>query len=165
MRTTLAKTSRKVRIDVGQKIHPYGLRLGVINDWKSRWIADKEYPKLVQEDIRIRRYLTERLENAAVSSIEIERKAKQLSVDVFSARPGIIIGRKGSEVGACCQEHRRPDLRKGFVQKGDEEGRRQHDEAWRPGNKGPVQRTPRRRRDGEARVVSRGACPTAYAQG
>lgn len=98
MRTTLAKTSRKVRIDVGQKIHPYGLRLGVINDWKSRWIADKEYPKLVQEDIRIRRYLTERLENAAVSSIEIERKAKQLSVDVFSARPGIIIGRKGSEV-------------------------------------------------------------------
>jgi small subunit ribosomal protein S3 len=83
---------------VGQKVHPYGFRLGVINNWKSRWIADKEYPELVQEDIKIRNYLRRRLSNAAVSSIEIERKAKELSVDVHTARPGIVIGRKGSEV-------------------------------------------------------------------
>lgn len=83
---------------MGQKVHPYGFRLGVINNWKSRWIADKEYPELVQEDIRIRRYLKARLANAAVSKVEIERKAKELSVDVHTARPGIVIGRKGSEV-------------------------------------------------------------------
>ncbi len=83
---------------MGQKVHPYGLRLGIINNWKSRWIADKEYPDLVQEDIHIRGYLMNRLSNAAVSKIEIERKAKELSVDVHTARPGIVIGRKGSEV-------------------------------------------------------------------
>jgi small subunit ribosomal protein S3 len=74
------------------------LRLGIINNWKSRWIAQKEYPELVQEDIHIRGYLMNRLSNAAVSRIEIERKAKELSVDVHTARPGIVIGRKGSEV-------------------------------------------------------------------
>jgi small subunit ribosomal protein S3 len=96
---TPAKAKKpKARIDVGQKVHPYGLRLGIINNWKSRWIADKEYPDLVQEDIHIRRYLMGRLSNAAVSRIEIERKAKELSVDVHTARPGIVIGRKGSEV-------------------------------------------------------------------
>jgi small subunit ribosomal protein S3 len=83
---------------LGQKVHPYGLRLGIINNWKSRWIAGKEYPDLVQEDIHIRNYLMGRLSNAAVSKIEIERKAKELSVDVHTARPGIVIGRKGSEV-------------------------------------------------------------------
>ena len=74
------------------------MRLGITTNWKSRWIADKEYADLVQEDIRIRRYLVDRLSNAALSSIEIERKAKALSVDVHTARPGIVIGRKGSEV-------------------------------------------------------------------
>lgn len=83
---------------MGQKVHPYGLRIGIVNNWKSRWIAGKEYPDLVQEDIRIRKYLTGRLSNAAVSKIEIERKAKETSVDVHTARPGIVIGRKGSEV-------------------------------------------------------------------
>jgi small subunit ribosomal protein S3 len=95
---TQRPTTLKARIDVGQKVHPYGLRLGIINNWKSRWIADKEYPDLVQEDIHIRGYLMSRLSNAAVSKIEIERKAKELSVDVHTARPGIVIGRKGSEV-------------------------------------------------------------------
>ena len=90
--------TRKARIDVGQKVHPYGLRLGIINNWKSRWIADRDYADLVQEDIRIRGYLMNRLSNAAVSRVEIERKAKDLSVDVHTARPGIVIGRKGSEV-------------------------------------------------------------------
>ena len=83
---------------MGQKVHPYGFRIGIVNNWKSRWIADKEYPDLVQEDIRIRKYLDGRLSNAAVSKIEIERKAKETSIDVYTARPGIVIGRKGSEV-------------------------------------------------------------------
>jgi small subunit ribosomal protein S3 len=83
---------------VGQKVHPYGLRIGIVNNWKSRWIAGREYPDLVQEDILIRKYLAGRLANAAVSKVEIERKAKETSVDIYTARPGIVIGRKGSEV-------------------------------------------------------------------
>jgi len=89
---------RKARIDVGQKVHPYGLRLGIIRNWQSRWIADKDYAELLQEDIKIREYLMDRLSNAAVSRVEIERKAKEVSIDVHTARPGIVIGRKGSEV-------------------------------------------------------------------
>jgi small subunit ribosomal protein S3 len=83
---------------LGQKVHPYGLRLGIIYNWKSRWIAGKEYADLLQEDIRIRRFLDQRLRNAAVSWVEIERKAKEASIDIHTARPGIVIGRKGSEV-------------------------------------------------------------------
>ncbi len=89
---------RKARVDVGQKIHPYGFRLGIIRNWKSRWIADKEYAELLQEDIKIREFLKDRLANAAVSRVDIERKAKMVSIDVHTARPGIVIGRKGSEV-------------------------------------------------------------------
>ncbi|MBU4194486.1 MAG: 30S ribosomal protein S3 [Actinobacteria bacterium] len=83
---------------MGQKVHPYGLRLGIIRNWQSRWIADKDYAELLQEDIKIREYLMDRLSNAAVSRVEIERKAKEVSIDVHTARPGIVIGRKGSEV-------------------------------------------------------------------
>lgn len=83
---------------MGQKIHPYGLRLGIIRNWKSRWIANREYAELLQEDIKIREYLMDRLSNAAVSRVEIERKAKEVSIDIHTARPGIVIGRKGSEV-------------------------------------------------------------------
>jgi small subunit ribosomal protein S3 len=83
---------------VGQKVHPYGLRLGIIYNWRSRWIADKEYADLLQEDIAIREYLAKRLTNAMVSTVEIERKAKEVAIDVHTARPGIVIGRKGSEV-------------------------------------------------------------------
>lgn len=83
---------------MGQKVHPYGLRIGIINDWKSRWFAGKDYPELVQEDIKIRNFLYKRLKNAAVSKIEIERKAKETFVDIYTARPGIVIGRKGTEV-------------------------------------------------------------------
>jgi len=83
---------------LGQKVHPYGLRLGIINDWKSRWFAGKDYPELVQEDIKIRELLSKQLKNAAVSKIEIERKAKETTVDIYTARPGIVIGRKGTEV-------------------------------------------------------------------
>ncbi|MDD5448064.1 MAG: 30S ribosomal protein S3 [Actinomycetota bacterium] len=83
---------------MGQKVHPYGLRLGVIKKWRSSWIGERDYKDLVWEDIRIREYLNERLANAMLSHIEIERKANEIGVNVYTARPGIVIGRKGSEV-------------------------------------------------------------------
>ncbi len=83
---------------MGQKIHPYGFRLGVTTDWKSRWIADRqEYRDYLAEDASIRRYLMNQLPNAAISRIEVERTRDKLQVDVHTARPGIVIGRKGSE--------------------------------------------------------------------
>jgi len=83
---------------MGQKIHPYGFRLGVTTDWKSRWIADREeYRQFVLEDHQIRKYLLNQLPNAAISRVEVERTRDKLQVDVHTARPGIVIGRKGSE--------------------------------------------------------------------
>jgi small subunit ribosomal protein S3 len=83
---------------VGQKVNPYGFRLGVTTDWKSRWIADKkEYTDALIEDWKIRDYLRRQLERAAVSRIEVERTRDRLRVDVYTARPGIVIGRRGSE--------------------------------------------------------------------
>lgn len=83
---------------MGQKVNPHGLRLKIINDWKSRWFATKEYPAILAEDIKIREYLEKRLEHAAISRIEIERASNQLTIDIFTARPGVVIGKKGSEV-------------------------------------------------------------------
>jgi small subunit ribosomal protein S3 len=83
---------------LGQKVHPTGFRLGVIKDWDSRWYAEKDYAKLLHEDIRIRDYIKQRLFNAGVSSIIIERTAKRARINIHAARPGIIIGKKGSEV-------------------------------------------------------------------
>lgn len=84
---------------MGQKINPYGFRLGVTTDWKSRWIASgTNYTDALAEDLKIREYLAKRLERAAVSRIEIERTHERVRVDVFTARPGIVIGRKGAEV-------------------------------------------------------------------
>ncbi|MFN8016125.1 MAG: 30S ribosomal protein S3, partial [Acidimicrobiia bacterium] len=88
----------------GQKIHPYGFRLGVSTDWKSRWIATgREYTENVVQDNKIREYLTKELEHAAVSRVEIERTGDRVRVDLFTARPGIVIGRKGAEI----EKHRR----------------------------------------------------------
>jgi len=84
---------------VGQKVHPYGFRVGYIYDWKSRWYSNrKEFPKLLLEDIKIRKYIKKALFSAAVSKIEIERASEKVRVLIFSARPGIIIGRRGSEI-------------------------------------------------------------------
>ncbi len=83
---------------MGQKIHPYGFRLGVIYDWKSRWFASRDYADLLQEDLAIRRYIKQHLRRAAISRVEIERTSKRIKVDIFTARPGIVIGRRGSEV-------------------------------------------------------------------
>ena len=84
---------------MGQKIHPYGLRLGVITDWKSRWYSDEDYAVQVVEDARIRRQLDAELLRGAVSRIDIERIGdKKVQVDIHTARPGVVIGRSGSEV-------------------------------------------------------------------
>lgn len=89
---------------MGQKVHPEGFRLGYIKTWKSRWFATRTYADQLHEDIKIRRFLKERLYHAGVSRIEFERKANQLRIIVQAARPGIIIGRKGSEVDKLRQE-------------------------------------------------------------
>jgi len=84
---------------MGQKVHPYGFRVGYIYDWKSRWFATKaEFPKLLHEDLKIKKYIKKALATAAVSKIEIERTSERVRVLIYSARPGIIIGRRGSEI-------------------------------------------------------------------
>ena len=83
---------------MGQKTHPYGFRLGYNKGWKSRWFAKKEYADLLHEDVALRKQLKERLKSAGVDTIEIERAANKLVVRIYTARPGIIIGRKGSEI-------------------------------------------------------------------
>ncbi len=83
---------------MGQKTHPYGFRLGYNKTWRSRWYAEKDYAKLLHEDLRLRKELKRRLSHAGVSEIDIERTANKIRVNIFSARPGIIIGRKGAEV-------------------------------------------------------------------
>jgi len=83
---------------LGQKTHPYGFRLGYNKGWKSRWFAKKEYADLLHEDVLLRKQLKERLKSAGVDAIEVERAANKLVVRIYTARPGIIIGRKGSEI-------------------------------------------------------------------
>ena len=83
---------------MGQKTHPTGFRLGVLKDWKSQWYAEKDFPRLLQEDETIRRYLERRLAHAAISAVEIERKPSKIVVTVHTARPGVVIGKRGSEV-------------------------------------------------------------------
>jgi len=82
---------------MGQKVHPYSFRLGVSTDWKSKWFSTKDYAKLVLEDSNIRDYLRAELTRGAVSRIDIERTRDRLIVDIHTARPGVVIGRKGSE--------------------------------------------------------------------
>lgn len=83
---------------MGQKVNPIGLRLGGIKTWQSLWFADKHYKEFLHEDIKIRRYLKKKLFHAGISHIEIERAATKAKVNIYTARPGIIIGKKGSEI-------------------------------------------------------------------
>jgi small subunit ribosomal protein S3 len=83
---------------VGQKVHPYGFRVGYNRTWKSHWFAKKDYAKLLHEDLEIKESLSRRFSHAGISRIEIERAANKLTVVVHTSRPGIIIGRKGSEI-------------------------------------------------------------------
>lgn len=83
---------------MGQKVNPYSFRIGVVTDWKSRWFATrKEYTKFLTEDWQIRKYIMEQLPHAAISRVEVERTHDRISVYIFSARPGVVIGRKGAE--------------------------------------------------------------------
>jgi len=82
---------------MGQKINPYGFRLGVSTDWKSRWFSEREYQKYLTEDWKIRQAIMGKLESAAISRIEIERTRDKVRVDVHTARPGIVIGRRGAQ--------------------------------------------------------------------
>ncbi len=92
---------------MGQKVHPIGFRLGVIRTWSSRWYAEKSYGELLHEDIRIRKFLKKRLFNAGISRIEIERTANRATIDIYTARPGIVIGKKGAEIDALRDELQR----------------------------------------------------------
>ena len=83
---------------MGQKVHPYGFRLGFNKTWRSRWYANRDYAKLLHEDLALRADLKTRFAHAGVSKIEIERAANNLRIDICTSRPGIIIGRKGTEV-------------------------------------------------------------------
>lgn len=83
---------------MGQKVNPIGLRLGGVKTWRSQWFAEKNYSELLQEDIKIREFLKEKLYHAGISRIEIERAANKAKVNIHAARPGIIIGKKGSEI-------------------------------------------------------------------
>jgi len=83
---------------MGQKVHPIGFRLGVIKTWDSRWFSQKNYAQLLHEDIKIRKIVKERLMHAGVSKIEIERAGQKAKINIHTARPGIIIGKKGAEV-------------------------------------------------------------------
>lgn len=83
---------------MGQKVHPIGFRLGITRTWDSRWYAEGDYATLLHEDVKLRNFLKKRLYHAGISKIEIERAANKAKVNIFAARPGIIIGKKGAEV-------------------------------------------------------------------
>ncbi len=85
---------------MGQKVSPTGFRLGITEDWRSRWYADKNYAETLENDLAIRKFLDKRLKRAAVSQIEIERAGDKIKVIITTARPGVVIGKKGSEIDA-----------------------------------------------------------------
>lgn len=85
---------------MGQKVNPVGLRVGIIRDWESKWYAGKDYADLLHEDLKVREYITKRLKDASLSKVEIERAANRLNVTVHTAKPGMVIGKGGTEVEA-----------------------------------------------------------------
>lgn len=89
---------------MGQKVHPNGMRLGVIRDWESKWYAEKDYATLLHEDLKIREFIDERLKDASLSQVEIERAANRVNITIHTAKPGMVIGKGGSEVEALRKE-------------------------------------------------------------
>lgn len=83
---------------MGQKVHPIGMRVGIIRDWDAKWYAEKEYAEFLHEDLRIRKFIGTKLADAAVSTIEIERAANRVNISIHTAKPGMVIGKGGSEV-------------------------------------------------------------------
>ena len=100
---------------MGQKVHPYGFRIGINKTWRSRWYAEKKYAELLHEDLKLRTNLKRQLGHAGVADIEIERAANKLKINILTARPGIIIGRKGVEVDRLKEEIRRRTQREVFI--------------------------------------------------
>jgi small subunit ribosomal protein S3 len=100
---------------MGQKVHPYGFRLGYTKPWKARWYMDRDFDKLLIEDIKLKEELKEKLKSAGVSSIEVERPGNKLRVIIRTARPGIIIGRKGTEIDKLKQELQKRTNREVYV--------------------------------------------------
>src|SRR5512139_1463051 len=100
---------------MGQKVHPYGFRLGVTKTWRSRWFAKQDYAKLLAEDLELKETLRERLKSAGVSAIEVDRPGNKLRVTIRTSRPGIIIGRKGAEIEKLKQELAQKTKREVFI--------------------------------------------------
>ena len=89
---------------MGQKVHPIGFRLGIVKDWSSRWYAERDFPRLLKEDETIRQYLRRRLAHAALARVDIERKPSKIVVTLHTARPGVVIGKRGAEVDKLREE-------------------------------------------------------------
>ena len=89
---------------MGQKVNPIGLRLGIVKTWESKWYSDKKYADYIQQDFELRNYVKKKLYHAGISRVEIERSAKRIRLRIYTARPGIVIGKKGSEIERLKQE-------------------------------------------------------------
>jgi small subunit ribosomal protein S3 len=89
---------------VGQKVHPGGMRLGIIHDWKAQWFSEKNYASFLEEDLAIRRHITRKMGHAGLSNIIIRKDSNKVVIDIHTARPGIVIGKSGSEVDALRRE-------------------------------------------------------------
>jgi small subunit ribosomal protein S3 len=100
---------------MGQKVHPYGFRIGVTKPWRSRWFVERDYDKLLLEDQRLKKELKDKLKSAGVSSIDIERPGNKLRIIIRTARPGIIIGRKGSEIDKLKQDLQKRTNREVYI--------------------------------------------------
>jgi small subunit ribosomal protein S3 len=100
---------------MGQKVHPIGFRLGFNKTWRSRWYSEKEYAKLLHEDLLLKKELKKRFAHAGVSRVDIERAANKLKISIFTSRPGIIIGRKGQEVDKLKQEIQKKTGKEVFI--------------------------------------------------
>jgi small subunit ribosomal protein S3 len=100
---------------MGQKVHPSGFRLGFNKTWRSRWYSEKEYAKLLHEDLLLKKDLKKRFSHAGVSHVDIERAANKLKISIFTSRPGIIIGRKGQEVDKLKQEIQKKTGKEVFI--------------------------------------------------
>ena len=100
---------------MGQKVHPYGFRLGFTKTWRSRWFAKQDYAKLLREDLELKNSLRDRLKAAGVSSIEVDRPGNKLRITIHTSRPGIIIGRKGAEIEKLKQDLAKKTKREVFI--------------------------------------------------
>ena len=177
---------------MGQKVHPGGLRVGVIHDWKSNWyVGKKEFPKYILEDVQIRDHINTKLGHAGLSDILIRKDKQRITVDIFTARPGIVIGKSGrrgrrasqgaaldhgqerphqhqrDQAARAGREARRPVDRRAAAEPRqlpprDEALAGLGDALGRPGDQDPVRRPPRRRRDEPLGALHRGPHPAAH---